>query len=397
MQLLLALLAMLASLLGLAGRDEAGVLPYAGGNAEPISSPEIIDYRNRSFDPATGRFLQRDPVLGGDELFNPYCFPGNNPVTNADPMGDREFTPSEEKNVEALEEFIRKAEELIRNKKNLAARIQKETIDELKTFLEEYKRAIAEDRQYGDDRKLVVLDEALKRWREPQLRATYASSDNSRDVIDWRAYPKCNYFVNETLVAAGMEEPAVCPAGEGVEPRRPLAGEWANNRVMSSAYPVVKSIIHERDAGKYNENAADLASQYEAGTYGEGPRVSDETRPRVGDVIAFGVPSIRGGTNHVGIIITEKIYISARNEEDEYGREVADVFGQRNVQIKDIPYDIEDVTIRRPQYTYFGKKDKEPLDYVIQREHELPDPDRYTEDADHVDPFTLGRSVEQRK
>jgi hypothetical protein len=63
MQLLLALLAMLASLLGLAGRDEAGVLPYAGGNAEPISSPEIIDYRNRQFDPSTGRFLQRDPVL----------------------------------------------------------------------------------------------------------------------------------------------------------------------------------------------------------------------------------------------------------------------------------------------------------------------------------------------
>jgi RHS repeat-associated protein len=87
MQLLLALLAMLASLLGLGGRDEARLLPCAGGNAEPISSPEIIDYRNRQFDPATGRFLQRDPVLGGDELFNPYCFPGNNPVTGSDPMG----------------------------------------------------------------------------------------------------------------------------------------------------------------------------------------------------------------------------------------------------------------------------------------------------------------------
>ncbi len=47
----------------------------------------IYDYRNRSFDPATGRFLQRDPVLGGDPLFNPYCFPGNNPVTGSDPMG----------------------------------------------------------------------------------------------------------------------------------------------------------------------------------------------------------------------------------------------------------------------------------------------------------------------
>ena len=47
----------------------------------------IYDYRNRSFDPATGRFLQRDPVLGGDSLYNPYVFPGNNPVGNLDPMG----------------------------------------------------------------------------------------------------------------------------------------------------------------------------------------------------------------------------------------------------------------------------------------------------------------------
>ena len=47
----------------------------------------IYDYRNRSFDPATGRFLQRDPVVGGDTLYNPYVFPGNNPVWNVDPMG----------------------------------------------------------------------------------------------------------------------------------------------------------------------------------------------------------------------------------------------------------------------------------------------------------------------
>ena len=40
----------------------------------------IYDYRNRSFCPTTGRFLQRDPVLGGDTLYNPYVFPGTNPV-----------------------------------------------------------------------------------------------------------------------------------------------------------------------------------------------------------------------------------------------------------------------------------------------------------------------------
>ena len=62
----------------------------------------IYDYRNRSFDPATGRFLQRDPVLGGDELFNPYCFPGNNPVGNVDPFGDREWTSGDFKLMEKI-------------------------------------------------------------------------------------------------------------------------------------------------------------------------------------------------------------------------------------------------------------------------------------------------------
>ena len=47
----------------------------------------LYDYRNRTFDPSTGRFIQRDPVVGGDELYNPYVFPGNNPVGNVDPMG----------------------------------------------------------------------------------------------------------------------------------------------------------------------------------------------------------------------------------------------------------------------------------------------------------------------
>jgi RHS repeat-associated protein len=51
----------------------------------------LYDYRNRTFDSATGRFLQRDPVMGGDKLFNPYCFPGNNPVTRTDPMGDKDL------------------------------------------------------------------------------------------------------------------------------------------------------------------------------------------------------------------------------------------------------------------------------------------------------------------
>jgi len=73
------LLALIYSLLSLIGGDH-----YR--SSEAIPGP-LIDYRNRSFDPATGRFLQRDPVLDESNLFNPYAGMGNNPVGNVDPMG----------------------------------------------------------------------------------------------------------------------------------------------------------------------------------------------------------------------------------------------------------------------------------------------------------------------
>jgi len=73
------LLALIYSLLSLIGGDH-----YR--SSEAIPGP-LIDYRNRSFDPATGRFLQRDPVLDEGNLYNPYAGMGNNPVGNVDPMG----------------------------------------------------------------------------------------------------------------------------------------------------------------------------------------------------------------------------------------------------------------------------------------------------------------------
>jgi len=76
----------LALLVGLAAEAQADVGPRRKSQAS-VPLPNFDNSRNRSFDPATGRFLQRDPVLGGDPLYNPYCFPGNNPVTGSDPMG----------------------------------------------------------------------------------------------------------------------------------------------------------------------------------------------------------------------------------------------------------------------------------------------------------------------
>ncbi|MBI4431506.1 MAG: RHS repeat-associated core domain-containing protein [Candidatus Omnitrophica bacterium] len=48
------------------------------------------DYRNRHYDPVTGRFLQRDPIGAWDDmnnLGNSYTYVGNNPATLTDPTG----------------------------------------------------------------------------------------------------------------------------------------------------------------------------------------------------------------------------------------------------------------------------------------------------------------------
>jgi RHS repeat-associated protein len=82
--LLIALAALLVSVAA-HGYDGSPDAKAVVAHRQSSRSPAVRtgNYRNRSFDPATGRFLQRDPVLGGDPTFNPYCFPGNNPVTNA--------------------------------------------------------------------------------------------------------------------------------------------------------------------------------------------------------------------------------------------------------------------------------------------------------------------------
>ena len=76
MKLLLALIYSLLSLITSGHQNRSEAIPG------PLN-----DYRNRSFDPATGRFLQRDPVLDEHNLYNPYVGMGNNPVGNVDPMG----------------------------------------------------------------------------------------------------------------------------------------------------------------------------------------------------------------------------------------------------------------------------------------------------------------------
>jgi len=52
------------------------------------SRMKLYDYRLRTYDPQTGRFLQPDPVADPENFFNAYAAMGNNPRRNIDPMGN---------------------------------------------------------------------------------------------------------------------------------------------------------------------------------------------------------------------------------------------------------------------------------------------------------------------
>ncbi len=49
----------------------------------------LLYFRARYYDPATGRFVQRDPVWDPGNFGNQYSFVGNSPVSGVDPFGDQ--------------------------------------------------------------------------------------------------------------------------------------------------------------------------------------------------------------------------------------------------------------------------------------------------------------------
>jgi uncharacterized protein RhaS with RHS repeats len=60
-----------------------------------------MHYRARSYDPRTGRFVQRDPIqdLG---ITRPFAYASGNPVTQVDPLGTTDFSAQDAENIRKL-------------------------------------------------------------------------------------------------------------------------------------------------------------------------------------------------------------------------------------------------------------------------------------------------------
>jgi RHS repeat-associated protein len=66
--------------------SSSGTVPVYGYTGREPDETGLVHYRARYYDPALGRFTQRDPIglLGG---LNQYAYVGNNPVNFTDPTG----------------------------------------------------------------------------------------------------------------------------------------------------------------------------------------------------------------------------------------------------------------------------------------------------------------------
>ncbi|MBI2780053.1 MAG: RHS repeat-associated core domain-containing protein [Gammaproteobacteria bacterium] len=71
----------------------SGTVPQYGYTGREPDETGLIYYRARYYDPAVGRFTQRDPI-GLQGGLNLYAYVGNNPATLTDPLGLRPLDPA---------------------------------------------------------------------------------------------------------------------------------------------------------------------------------------------------------------------------------------------------------------------------------------------------------------
>lgn len=83
-------------------------IPFMFTGREYDEETGYYHYRARAYDPATGTFLQEDP-LGFYDGLNPVAYVGGNPITRVDPMGMNAVTDA----VEGVIDFIKQNKDLI--------------------------------------------------------------------------------------------------------------------------------------------------------------------------------------------------------------------------------------------------------------------------------------------
>jgi len=217
----------------------------------------VYNYRNRLYDPRTGRFLQNDTYLDGANLLNPYAAMANNPVRFVDPMGT--FTYDPKSGYEWDDFFAVKPGEWA--EKKMRARIYSSSadIDEIIKDARDFK-LLVRGRSGGWEPKLIFgrkygrKRRFLKLSREHDQLLYYNIGSKLSAYAGWR-------------VAGGRRGPYGSMT-------KPIPRDWNQNRMMYALMPNGKQRMLDdmtRHTAVVLANVAGVVAFMQAPSFGNGP------------------------------------------------------------------------------------------------------------------------------
>ena len=240
----------------------------------------LVQYPLRTYQPATGRWLKRDPLEeeGGANL---YAMVRNNPLSLVDPFGLRDLNSSET-------EVISKMESLANEVRAKTPELAKQ-LDAVVGDLQNTVAGIKHDER--DPIGLRVAQAALRIW---------ADKDQANAFLDDANSYKCNLYVAKVLKIAGAN-PSILDYPSKKKRRDPLAGEWFDTSEKQLAR--FKVIYQLRKKDKSSDGA----------TLAEWNQSVSIQRPQLGDIVALGQDglSVQPNGAHVGISLGGDLFISA--------------------------------------------------------------------------------------
>jgi len=232
----------------------------------------------------------------------------------------REQTDDEKDNVEKLNELKKTSGSKNKKGEYKYGQEGRRFSEKLGKFIKRYEKMIDKIKDgEKNSKQLEIINKALGLWKDPDKNNSYRKEVKSGA---WKAgQAKCNKFVGDVLGKdAKLEDRNFWFTGN----RYPRADEWADERKYNSKFPVISYIFY---------GGVSLGKEWR--------------KPEPGDIVSHGLPGGGSNTAHVGINLSDDVYISA-TENKKYGQTGGVII---KLMPKDAKLTYRDVSGKRPNIT----------------------------------------------